>query len=329
MKHFLLIFFTVLLHVKGLPLFAQISPSVSDSIQPATASHLLRIYEDNDLFNIRGKITDDAYTAGTRIDYFYNPNTYGWGIMQLIFTPDDISNPGYQPDDYPWSGGLIATHTLYSYNPSKKFDFQTEMVLGVIGPAALARPTQDLIHTMENYFHPMGWGHQFQNDLLLNFNFTAEKQLASWGPAVEIIAGGQVFTGTMKNGIALYPMIRIGRMTPFFQGYLSQYTNRGNRQNRRHARKWQAYFIIRPEGQLVLTNAMLEGGVLTGNPNTRKNKSATRPYHALRPLVYALNYGGVVSSGNFSISFNQNSSSAMMKGLYSHEVGNISLYFGW
>src|ERR1700748_1549253 len=91
-------------------------------------SHMFRIYEDNDGINILGQGTDDAYTNGTRIDYFYtlrhrsrlfldkvlphagdsSVNVYGWGLMQVMYTPDDISNPDYQPDDYPWSGALTA-----------------------------------------------------------------------------------------------------------------------------------------------------------------------------------------------------------------------------
>src|SRR5580765_2538643 len=74
-------------------------------------TYLLRIYEDNDFLNIRGLGTDEAYTNGTLIDLFYrkkhpshcwldrampkagegSENIYGWGIMQLMFTPRDIS----------------------------------------------------------------------------------------------------------------------------------------------------------------------------------------------------------------------------------------------
>lgn len=110
----------------------------------------------------------------------------------------------------------------------------------------------------------------------------------------------------------------------------------------------------------MVTNALLEGGLLHSNPNFISEKKpvdfvpanesvaghaqtgqtspanaawedaqSPRPYHRLSQRVYSISYGAVATSGNFSISFIQNTSSAMMKGLYSHEVGNISLYFGW
>ena len=90
--------------------------------------------------------------------------------------------------------------------------------------------------------------------------------------------------------------------------------------------------MLKPEAQLIFTNALLEGGMFTGNPNLKtghKGDEPSLPYHGLERWVYSLNYGAVVTSGNFSISFMQSTSSAMMKGLYCHDVGNISLYFAW
>jgi lipid A 3-O-deacylase len=352
MKQFLLIAAFTMLYGEGCLLNAQALHTdhpISD-----TTERLLRIYEDDDFINIRGRGTDNAYTNGTRLDYFYTPGhrprgfianiipragdssvaVYGWGLMQLMYTPDDISSTAYQPDDYPYSGALIAIHSLYSYNPVKKYDFQTELVAGILGPAALDQQTQTLVHHLIHYIRPMGWSHQFQNAPLLNVNFTAEKQLAAVGQTVEIIGGGQVYAGTMMNGLALYPLIRIGMMNPYFRGFFSQFISSGR--NERRKKRWQAYFVLKPEGQLIFTEAVLQGGLFTTNPNLKQDGSGDKqgspaplPYHAIQKVVGSVNYGAVVSSGDFSISFNQNTSSAMMKGLYSHEVGNISLYFGW
>jgi hypothetical protein len=343
MKQFLRCMITLLLSAgcgAGEALLAQDAPTF-----------LFRIYEDNDFINTRGAGTDNAYTNGTRLDLFYtkrepsrhgidgllpkaganSTDIYGWGIMQLMFTPNDISTPDYQPDDYPYSGALVATHTLYSYNPEKKFDLQTELVAGVIGPASFAAETQTFVHRLIHYQRPMGWSHQFRNDLLVNINMTAEKQLAASGHTLEVIGGAQVFAGTMMNGMAFYPLIRVGKMNPYFQGYIRQYSGSSTENGRR--KKWQAYLILKPEAQIIFTNALLEGGMFTGNPNTRRGHTGKStvppPYRALRNWMYGINYGAVVSSGNFSISFTQNTSSPAMKGLYSHEVGNISIFFAW
>jgi hypothetical protein len=340
---------------EGNRLHAQTAPAKTGTND--TLRWLFRIYEDNDFFNIRGKGTDDAYTNGSRLDYFFLPrhppkgfnriaaikagdssiNVRGWGIMQLMYTPKKISDPAYQPNDYPWSAVLVATHTSYSYNPVKKFDFQTELDLGVIGPAALGRQTQRSFHRMIHYIKPMGWNHQFRDDIMANVNFTSEKQLAGNGTSVELIGGGLVSGGTMMNSLTLYPMLRVGKMNPYFQGFFRQFANAGGSGS--HKKNWQLYFICRPEVQFILTEAVLQGGLFTANPNLAENSGPVKPgqyppaqpqpYHPIENVVWRSNFGAVASMGDFSISFNQNSSTTMLKGLYSHEFGNFSVYFGW
>jgi lipid A 3-O-deacylase len=330
-----------------------------------SVTHMVRISEDDDFINIWGNGTDDAYTNGIRIDYFYKPDhrshsfldkwmpsagdgstdIYGWGLTQLMYTPDDINSSAYQPNDYPWSGGLFATHTRYSYNAERHFDFQTELALGVMGPAALDRETQSLVHHIINYLQPTGWGHQYNNDLLLNVNFTVEKQLASIGSAVTVIGGGQVFAGTMQNGAAIYPLILIGKMDPYFNGFFSQYSSPGR--DGPHKR-WQFYGFVKPELQLFVTNALLQGGIFSQNPNLKQpppdGKTSTtssnqgnegngagepQPYHSLQHLLTSIDYGAVLTHGRVGISFSQNVSQAMLKGLYCHDFGNITLLYGW
>src|SRR3984885_5644130 len=123
----------VWLYIAGIPGYAQSVPTL---VSHDSVTHMVRISEDDDFINIWGNGTDNAYTNGTRIDYFYKPDhrshsvldkwmpsagdgstdIYGWGLTQLMYTPDDINSSAYQPNDYPWSGGLFATHTRYSYN---------------------------------------------------------------------------------------------------------------------------------------------------------------------------------------------------------------------
>ena len=331
-----------------------------------TPTHLIRVYEDDDFINIWGQGSDNAYTNGTRLDYFYNPdhpsrffidrlfpkagagsvNTYGWGIAQVMYTPDKLLVEDYQPNDYPYSGALYATHTLYSYNPATKFSFQNELVLGVIGPASLAGPTQRLVHQWEGFDIPRGWSHQYRNDVLVNLNLTAEKQLAHAGRGLEVIGGSQLSAGTMQNCLTVYPLIRFGNMTAYFNGFISQFATTGK--NRDGGRKGQFYFFVKPAAQLVLTNALLQGGVFTHNPNlhplpdskpapvtgqgpqtTNLETIPPKPYPDLNKLETSLTYGAVFSSGNFGLYFSQITSSAQLKGLYCHQTGNISLYFGW
>lgn len=332
MNKFLLLFFLWCWQWGGSRLYAQ------DSV-----TRMFRLYEDDDFINVLGQGTDKAYTNGTRLDLFYSKkhpsrffidrampkagdgsiDIYGWGLMQVMFTPDDLSTTKFQSNDYPYSGALFATHTLYSYNREKNYDFQTELIAGVLGPLSLAKETQTLVHKIENYQKPMGWDNQIGNDVLLNINFTAEKQLGASGGFVEVIGGGQAFFGTMLNGLSVYPLMRIGKMNPYFRGFFSQYS-RSKTNNR-----WQIYGIAKPHAEWILTNALLEGGLFSSKSFSRERNSHNKSIRELKHFTGGIDFGFVVTHGHFSLSFTQKVTSAVMKRLYSYQTGNISLYLSW
>jgi len=309
------------------------------------ASRLFRFYWDDDYINYSGHGTDRAYTAGVRLELFYTQNrpsrlfadrmmpkagdssvdVFGWGLSLLMITPDNIRRRDLQPDDYPWSGELFVTHTLYSYNEQKKVDFQTEIDLGVRGPAALAGELQDVVHRMIRYQRPEGWNNQFGNTPLVDVSFTAEKQFAAYHGCIEVIGGGQGIAGTGMNAAAVYSLIRIGKMTPYFSGFIKQYSSDGPK------KKIQFYFIFKPQMQWQLTNALFEPGMFTPIPEkiVKEPSTGSATYHPLNPMVYSFSFGPVLVMGHFTISSTQTSTSAWMKGLYDHVYGNLTLYFSW
>lgn len=312
--------------------------------QSPAPTKLFRFYEDNDFLNVTGHGTDRAYTNGTRLDFFYqrkrqrhffldkllpkagdgSVDVYGWSVAQLMVTPNNISTPEYQPGDYAYAGALIAMRSYYSFNPTKKFSYQTELVAGVRGPAALGQQAQTAMHKLIHYQKPMGWDNQLDTQPLLNVNFTAEKNLVSWGNFFEINAGAQVRVGSMMDALALYPMLRIGRMAPYFNGYLSQYSAfmRGHKQV-----KTQYYFVFKPVNTFVVHNALLKGDRehYPLSPNGRVDNSSERIAHR----VMDLQFGVVLSHGNFSVSYLQTYSTTYRKGLYRHTVGTLTLHFLW
>lgn len=334
----------VIVILLGLGLLGRTGPALAQPDSPPQekedpVSHLIRFYEDDDFINIWFDGSDDAYTNGTRIDYFYKPvrpshsfpdrwmpaagdstiDIYGWGAMQIMYTPRNIIDPDYQPNDYPWSGALVGTHTRYSYDPVKKLDLLTELMVGVIGPAALDRQTQSIVHHIIQYYHPNGWSQQFSNDLLVNVNFTVEKQLAAIGSLVTILGGARTYAGTMQNGAALYSSILFGRMNPYFHGFFEQYTSPGYESRRTGNRQWQLYFFVKPELQWFLSNALLQGGPFIHNPS----------YHPLQNWVPTFTYGMNLSYGHWGFSGSQIISAATLRGLYCHNYGNVSLFYAW
>lgn len=314
-----------------------------------TYGHLLRAYDDNDIINLPGRGTDRGYSNGTRLDYFFvknkpslfflnkimpkagnsSINTFGFSLMQVIYTPKNVLKRIPDRNDYAYAGGLFATHSLQSSNYVKKYSWHTELMLGIMGPASLAKQAQWQAHKMVGIVRPIGWDYQLKTDLLLNVSVAAEKQLMHIGSIVEGIGGVQAYVGTAMNGASVYSLLRIGRMAPYFNGYISQFsTPKGN------SSRWQVYGIVRPAIDLALTNALIDGGVFNkGNqPDpvpAPDSDDPIKPKRERHPLVAKLGYGFVISNARLAISFTQTTMTAVVKGTGLQEIGNISLYYSW
>lgn len=314
-----------------------------------TYRRLFRAYDDNDIINLPGKGTDRGYSNGTRADYFFinnksslfflnrimpkagdsSINTFGFSLMQVIYTPKNVLKRIPERNDYAYAGGLYATHSLTSSNPLKKYSWQTEVMLGIMGPAAMAKQTQWQAHKMVGIVRPIGWDYQLKTDLLLNVSVAAEKELMHIGNAVEGIGGAQAFVGTAMNGASLYSLLRFGKLTPYFNGYISQFsTPKGNKS------RWQLYGILRPSIDLLLTHALIDGGVFNGRnePVPIPDADTDEPIPGERKrnkVVGKLGYGFVLSGGRLAVSFTHSTMTELVKGTGAQEIGNISLYFSW
>lgn len=319
--------------------------------QQTVPTHALNLYWDDDYLNLQGKGTDRAYTSGQRIDYFYtkqhpsgwfldrimpkagkgHTDIYSWSLMQVMVTPNNISDPNFQPDDYPWSGALFAAHSLYSYNPEHKFSFQSECLVGVMGPASLAGATQRAVHRLIHYTVPTGWSNQFGNTPLVNAAFTAEKQEGGAGDFLELIGGARVDAGALMDKLTVYQYVRLGIMNPWFEGLFTLRPVTGHKH-----RKTQFYLFMKPQAQAVAYDALLEGSMFSGKPVFYEHSlSKTGPvvekasYHDINRLIWEDDYGCALSVGTVSIAYTQKPTTAYMKGLYGHNVGNITLCKSW
>lgn len=329
-----------LLHLLFLLWFNAVNSSFAQQEIP---KHLVQAYWDDDYINFYGHGTDRAYTNGNKFNLFYiknkssnflidrfmpkagesSLNVLGFGLTQLIFTPNIIANPNFQPGDYPWSGSLYLTPSLYSYNEQQKYSFQSELDLGVNGPASLAREAQEIVHGLVSYQKPKGWSNQFGNSLILNLNFRAEKQLLHHSNFLEVIGGGELQAGTGINAAAAYSLIRIGKMNPYFHGLISQYSRSGARN------KIQIYFIFKSKVQWVLSNILLQGGINASRPapilvlGKTGNTPSLEYYHPIKNFIANYSYGPVIVINRFSISSTMTNTTPLMRDLYSLTWGNF------
>ena len=147
-------------------------------------------YYENDLF----AGTDNNYTSGIKLswvsanlqDYTSDPCLPKWvrhlnhfsqslqpgayasrnmviSAGQEMYTPTDRTRRDLITDDRPYAGWLYMG---FAYNARNEKEMDTvELDIGMVGPASLARQSQNFIHDLRNIDRFNGWDNQLSNEL--------------------------------------------------------------------------------------------------------------------------------------------------------------------
>lgn len=157
----------------------------------ALARHpeIYNIHFENDLFNG----TDDGYTNGVKLswvsanlkDYIHDPCLPVWirrlnrmfesvhragyksrnmvvAFGQSMYTPLNKVRTDVIPDDRPYAGWLYLG-LGYNERDARQMD-TVQINLGMVGPASMAKQTQDFIHDLRDIPRFNGWGNQLHNE---------------------------------------------------------------------------------------------------------------------------------------------------------------------
>lgn len=174
--------------------WAQTQPLCADDLDAASRSRRhqsdVKFYFENDLF----AGTDRDYTNGVKLvwispnlrDYRTDPCLPGWvrvlnlgldrfpssgkdarnmvvTVGQAMFTPRERERVPPDPRDRPYAGWLYLG---FGYNARSGEAMHTyEIDLGVIGPHAYAKTTQDTVHDMRGIARFEGWGYQLGSEV--------------------------------------------------------------------------------------------------------------------------------------------------------------------
>jgi len=103
---------------------------------------------------------------------------YSLAISHNIFTPADIEQPEFPPDDRPYAAWLnveFGTGTLHPTGADR-----IRVGLGIVGPAALGEPIQKGIHKLIGADTPTGWDQQLRNEPTLQLAYDRFRRLGQW-----------------------------------------------------------------------------------------------------------------------------------------------------
>lgn len=223
------------------------------------------------------------------------------GIGQSLYTPRDTDIKQLQPDDRPYAAHLYAFLALHVKEPRLMDTY--EVSLGMVGPAALGRQTQNTVHRIKGVDTAKGWAHQIHNEPTIslswtrNYRFTPSGDEPGWNWSV--LPYHSVTVGNALTQAALGSEVRFGYNLP--RTYGTSQIKPGSSVNAPEdldwsspdRRDWGFYFFVGAEGRAVAHNIFLDGNSFRSSHSVHKER-----------LVGELNAGLAVTVGGINISYN-------------------------
>ncbi|HYZ33449.1 MAG TPA: lipid A deacylase LpxR family protein, partial [Crenalkalicoccus sp.] len=201
-------------------------------LPPADPRFILDLVTENDAY-VRN--TDRWYTSGIRLGWhsaednlpspvawldrslaeLFGPARSRWGIAigQTFYTPRDKQLVIPDPQDRPYAGYLFGEFTLdrRTWTTLDRFSLQ----LGVVGPAAQAKETQDFVHHILGDRPARGWNFQLRNEPVFNLGWDRiwRVPLAAlpFGLGVDALPTLELAAGTVQIYAAGGGRLRIGQ----------------------------------------------------------------------------------------------------------------------
>ena len=233
-------------------------------ITPLSAGDTFESFQvqlENDSIGFHPNRSDQHYTQGLRLSWFYKPNrqpelfntvgnklseyfktradiaSYGFAIGQNFFTPNDISEEELNLNDRPYAGILYGSALFYmpKYSADERFELsshQTDFTLGVIGPSSLSKRVQIEWHEIVNATDPRGWDNQLEDEPVFNINYQyrkkvtsdRQKQKESNQLAWDINPHAGFSLGTITTGLHAGVAFRFGENLKYLGGGLIKFT---------------------------------------------------------------------------------------------------------
>jgi len=305
-----------------------VEPTLEDQMisQPASKrdGKYLTFNLENDAL---GGGTDENYTNGARISYHdANLDIPSWArklgelypgfrindttavtysIGQNLYTPRDLTRTIPDPTDRPYAGWLYGSIGLSTV--TNNHEDQLELALGVVGPAALGKQTQNLVHNhiTTGADDPQGWDSQLDNEPGL---------MLSWGREYPDLwsvnfnddlyfSVAPSFGATLGN---VYTLAQAGigfRLAPYAERYADlparvRPSTPGSGYFPKLDDKWSWGFFGGVTGYAVGRNIFLDGNTFEDSPSVDS-----------KPLVYdaSIGFDTIYSNTRFSYTLTRRS----------------------
>lgn len=217
----------------------------------------------------------------------------GISVGQSIFTPQETDTEIPDPDDRPYAGWLYASFALHS-KTERKLD-TLELTLGMVGPSALGKETQNSVHRQIGAKESEGWEYQLKDEpgIILTWMryyraFQAGLQPDGKGFGEDFILHGGGCLGNVYTYAALGGEWRIGYNLPhdFGTSLIAPGGDVKAPADPANEADWGALVFIGFEGRAVARNIFLDGNTWQSGPHVNK-----KPMVADASVGFSVYYG--------------------------------------
>lgn len=318
MKKIVRKYYTALLLLLPLLLIGQKIDNTASFID-IKSNHYIRLLYDNDVF----RITDRYYTQGTNLEFAdsaldKNPlnytfpklrrweQKYGVALELLAYTPSTIDSSRILYNDRPYAAAAmiksfrISTDTLHKNRLSFSFS------IGIIGQGVGGKQVQSGVHKMIGDAIPQGWQNQINNDLLLNYELSHEKQLCRYRYFLTVNSNAKLHLGSFNTNVGGGLNVVLGKVNSPFSSY-------------KNKNSLQYYGYYQGIATLVGYDSTLQGGLFNrGCPYIINADQISR-------ITIQHNYGIVIQYKAFYIEYSLTELSKEFKSGASHKWGGFRL----
>jgi len=237
---------------------------------------------------------------------------------QKIYNPQSGSILNIVNVDRPFAGYLYAgaaLNLLYNSENNLKLSLQT----GTIGPSALAKEAQELMHDVVGFYEINGWQWQVKNELALNASAEYNHLInRSTSGKLDFTANSYINIGNTFSGAGAGIMFRTGAINPLYNSASSQSRLSKNTPNKEVGNEF--FFYAKPMLHFIAYDATIQGGLFI------QDKGPV--VFDTKPVVFSQQAGAIYSqnrfTADFSIIFKTKEVESIAK---PHQFGSIALYY--
>lgn len=289
---------TVVLYFEN-DLFYNTDKYYTNAVQIRAISPPLRRLADNEIFpDALDEMMDGLEKMQQSGTMQYN---ISFGMGQAMFTPKDTGSRELQKDDRPYAGYLYGFLALHAKQASQMDTF--ELALGVVGPSARAKSTQNEVHRIRGLDLVYGWQHQLRDEPAgtitwsRNYRLNTAPTMNTWSWNVlpyHSVSAGNVLTQAAAGFEARYgwnvpstfgtSLIRPGSSVDAPTPRTAESLKREH---------WGWYVFAGAEGRAIARNIFLDG-------NTWKDSHSV----SKKPFVAELNAGLAITYKDIRLAYN-------------------------